>query len=107
MIYDVRIYNLKSGKLQEYMDAVREISLPLRRKNGVKLAGWYYTDIGPSNQVIHIWAYESYAHMEKAREAIEADPIWTEKYVPLVEPLIESGADQIMKPADFFPGPKD
>ena len=47
MIYDVRIYNLKSGKLQEYMDAVREISLPLRRKNGVKLAGWYYTDIGP------------------------------------------------------------
>ena len=105
MIYDVRIYNLKAGKLQEYLKAVKEISLPLRRKNGVKLAGWYYTDIGPSNQVIHIWAYESFAHMEKARGTIEADPIWTDKYVPLVEPLIESGSDQIMRAADFSPEP--
>ena len=44
---------------------------------------------------------------KRLEKRLRQNPIWTEKYVPLVEPLIESGSDQIMKPADFFPGPKD
>jgi len=107
MIYDVRTYVIKPGKLQEYMKAVREVSLPLRRRNGVKLAGWYYTDTGPTNQVIHIWAYESLAEMEKAKAVIESDLIWTDKYIPLVQPLVESISSQIMSAADFSPEPKD
>ena len=47
MIYDVRIYDLKHGKVNEYMDAVREVALPLRKEYGVELAGWFYTIIGP------------------------------------------------------------
>ena len=105
MIYDVRIYNLKPGKLSEYMKAVREIGLPTRNDHGVKLAGWYYMDIGKSNQIMHIWAYESLAHMEKARAEVEADPRWHEQYIPTVMPLIESSFDQIMRAADFSPEP--
>ena len=47
MIYDVRTYDLKMGKVQDYMDAVREVALPLRKENGINLAGWFYTIIGP------------------------------------------------------------
>ena len=56
MVYDVRIYDLKHGKVNEYMDAVREVGLPLRKSYGVELTGWVYTIIGPITQVIHIWA---------------------------------------------------
>ena len=66
MIYDVRTYDLKHGKVNEYMDAVREVALPLRKEYGVELAGWFYTIIGPITQIIHIWAYDSLAHMEES-----------------------------------------
>ena len=46
MIYNMRIYDLKPGCVPQYMDAVREVALKIRQENGVKLAGWYYTDIG-------------------------------------------------------------
>ena len=39
MIYDMRTYDLNPGALQAYMDAVREVALPLREDNGIKLAG--------------------------------------------------------------------
>ena len=56
------------------MDAVREVALPIRQENGVKLAGWYYTDIGKLNRVVHIWAYDDLAHFDKARTAVTSDP---------------------------------
>jgi len=103
MIYDVRTYDLKMGKVQDYMDAVREVALPLRKENGINLAGWFYTIIGPITQVIHIWAYESLAHMEEAKAKVEDDPRWTGEYLPRVQPLIATARDQIMKAADFAP----
>ena len=74
MIYDMRTYDLNPGALQAYMDAVREVALPLREDYGVKLAGWYYTDIGKLNRVVHIWAYRDYTHFDQARQAVRSDP---------------------------------
>ena len=71
----------------------------------MKLAGWFYTIIGPITQVIHIWAYESLAHMEEAKGNVEADPRWAAEYLPRVQPLLVSARDQIMKAADFAPQP--
>ena len=65
MIYNMRIYDLKPGAVPEYMEAVRKLALKIREDHGIKLAGWYYTDIGPQNRVVHIWAYEDYAHYER------------------------------------------
>ena len=53
-----------------------------REDHGVKPAGWYYTDIGPLNRIVHIWAYQDYAHFQEAREAVRNDPRWTGEYLP-------------------------
>ena len=52
MIYDFRMYTFKPGGIPDYMAAVEELSIPIRAKYGVKLAGWYYSDIGELNQVV-------------------------------------------------------
>ena len=106
MIYDVRIYDLKPGKVEEYMAAVREVGLPVRESHGVKLAGWYYTEIGNLNQVIHIWAYQDIEDLENKFKAVGSDPRWVDEYIPRVRPLIASQRNQIMHGADFFPGPE-
>jgi hypothetical protein len=106
MIYDMRTYDLKPGTVAKYMDAVREVALKIREDHGVKLAGWYYTDIGQLNRVVHIWAYKDYAHFEKARDAVKNDPRWNRDYRPRIIDLIVAQQDMVMKGADFFQGPE-
>ena len=98
----MRTYDIAMGKTPEYMAAVREIALPVRESYGVKLAGWYYTDIGALNKVVHIWAYRDFAHFEEAREAFRTDERWVNEYVPRVKGIILRQENQIMQASDFF-----
>ena len=98
----MRTYDIAMGKTPEYMAAVREIALPVRESYGVKLAGWYYTDVGALNKVVHIWAYRDYAHFEEAREAFRTDERWVNDYVPRVKGIVLRQENQIMRASDFF-----
>ena len=98
----MRTYDIAMGKTPEYMAAVREVALPVRESYGVKLAGWYYTDIGALNRVVHIWAYRDYAHFEEAREAFRTDERWLNDYVPRVKGIVLRQENQIMRASDFF-----
>ena len=102
MIYDMRTYDIAMGKTPEYMAAVREVALPVRETYGVKLAGWYYTDIGALNKVVHIWAYRDFAHFEEAREAFRTDERWLNDYVPRVKGIVLRQENQMMRASDFF-----
>ena len=57
MIYEIRTYNLKLGQLQEYWKRFSE-KLPGRQEFS-KLGGHWYTEVGPLNQMVAIWPYES------------------------------------------------
>ena len=102
----MRVYDLQPGSVPQYMAAAGEVGLKIRQEHGVKLAGWYYTDVGPLNRVVHIWAYNDYTHFQEARAAVTGDPRWSNDYVPRVRGLIVRQQDMIMQGADFFPGPQ-
>jgi hypothetical protein len=106
MILDQRIYDLFPGKVPDYMAAVRELALPIRRKYGVLLASWYYTEVGKLNRVYHTWAYRDWQHFAEAKEQVRKDPDWVQKYVPRVLPLIQRQRNQIVLAADFSPVPQ-
>ena len=103
MIYDFRVYTLKPGATADYRAGVKELSLPIRQRHGVALAGWYWSEIGALNQGIHIWGYENTKHMEKAKHAFHTDPEWTEKYIPRALGLVESQKTSTMNTSDFAP----
>ena len=98
----MRTYDIAMGKTPEYMAAVRDVALPVRESYGVKLAGWYYTDIGALNKVVHIWAYRDFAHFEEAREAFRTDERWLNDYVPRVKGIVLRQENQIMRASEFF-----
>jgi hypothetical protein len=104
-VYDFRMYTLKPGSTPDYMAAVRELALPIRQKYGVKLAGWYYSDIGDLNQVVHIWWFRDHAHMAEAKAKVAADPDWTQKYLPRVREFIVAQKTYLMLSPDFAPEP--
>ncbi len=74
MIFEVRTYRLKPGSLPEAIKRFGE-GYEYRKKYS-ELAAFFYTEIGPLNQIIHIWPYESLEHRTAVRAEAAAEPNW-------------------------------
>ena len=67
MIYEHRTYTVQHGTMDEYLERYEKFALPIQLKHLGRLLGFFVSEIGPLNQVIHIWAYDSLADREKRR----------------------------------------
>ena len=80
MIYEVRTYDLKPGAVEQAEEAFAE-ALPYREKYS-PIAAFWHTDIGPLNQIIHVWGYESLEERAKVRAAASKEANWPPKITP-------------------------
>ena len=98
MIHEIRTYNLKLGQLNEYWDRFSE-KLPGRQELS-KLGAHWYTEVGPLNQMVAVWPYESLEQRAEIRRAAEAgpNPIWP----PDTSDLIVSMVSEIFLPAPLW-----
>ena len=96
MIYEVRTYTLKPGGVPQFEANFAE-ALPHREKYS-KLAAFWHTEIGPLNQVIHVWPYADLDERTKIREEAGKDPNWP----PKSDGLIINMESEIFIPADFM-----
>jgi NIPSNAP len=102
MIVDVRTYTLVPRRMARYVELFETHALPVMRRHGLELLGYYVSQIGPLNQVVHLWRYDSLADMERKRAARDADPAWGE-YLSLTEGMVLMQDDKVMRPASFSP----
>lgn len=102
MHYEMRTYRLKVGALPDYLRLVRDIGLPVQRRHLGQLVGYFHTDIGPLNQVVHIWAYDGLDDRERRRNALAADPAW-QAFLPSLQALIDDMDNKILRPTEFSP----
>ena len=96
MIYEVRTYTLKPGGVAQFENNFAE-ALPHREKYS-KLGAFWHTEIGPLNQVIHVWPYENLAERTQVREGAGNDPNWP----PKSDGLILNMESEIFTPAEFM-----
>ena len=101
MIVEERIYRMKPGKALEYIKGYEQEGLAIQRPILGNLAGYYSTEIGPLNLVVHLWAYEDMADRAKRRAQLQADPRW-KAYLPKVSSFLEQQENRILIPAPFF-----
>ncbi len=80
MIYEVRTYDLKPGAVAQAEDAFAE-ALPHREKYS-PIAAFWHTEIGPLNQIIHVWGYENIEERNRIRGEAGKDPNWPPKITP-------------------------
>jgi hypothetical protein len=76
MIYEHRTYTLVHGTMADYLARYETHGLPVQMKHLGRLLGFFVSEIGPLNQVVHIWVYDSLADRERRRAAMDADPDW-------------------------------
>ncbi|HHW04072.1 MAG TPA: NIPSNAP family protein [Thermoanaerobacterales bacterium] len=99
--YEMRIYTIKAGQLGTYVKLFEEEGFPIISKYQ-KLVGYWYTDIGELNEVVHIWEYDSLDERAEKRKALYEDPEW-KKFTSKAFSLILSQKNKIMYPSNFSP----
>jgi hypothetical protein len=102
MIYEMRTYSIKIGKLQDYLKVFEEVGLPIISKYA-KLVGYWYTEIGELNQIVHIWEYPSLDVRAERRKALYNDQEWLETFIAHAMPMLEKQESKILYSANFSP----
>jgi hypothetical protein len=97
MIIEMRTYTLKPGTLAE-VEKRFEAALPNRLKHS-KLAAFWHTEVGPLNQIIHVWPYDSFEH----RNAVRAAAMKEEGWPPPNSEFTTNMQSEVFQPAPFSP----
>lgn len=96
MIFEFRTYDIKPGSLAEVEKRYGELYLEKRKKYSELFAFWH-TEIGPLNQIIHVWPYKDMEERDRIRSAAVKDKAWPP---PIGEFLVSQRTD-IFIPASF------
>src|SRR5579864_4285256 len=94
MIYEIRVYTLKPGCVAEYEKRFAE-AVEIRSKYS-PMYGMWHTEIGPLNQIVHIWAYDSLQQRADVRAAALKDT--SGKWPPNTNDLLVSQESDILNP---------
>lgn len=101
MLVEQRTYTTHPGKWREYLALYEEKGLAIQKEILGRMVGYYYTEFGPLNEIVHLWAYTDLNEREQRRAALAANKQW-QSYVSEMLPLLLKQESKILKPADFF-----
>jgi hypothetical protein len=99
-IVDIRTYTIRPRGVAEFLRLYEELALPIAVKHWGAPVAFYISEIGPLNQVIHIWEFESLADMERCRAAIGNDPEFG-KYLAATDGMIVAQEDRVVRRVAF------
>lgn len=100
MIYEIRTYRIAPGSLAEVEKRFGE-AYEYRKKYSPLTAFWH-TEIGPLNEIIHVWPYQDLA--ERAR--IRAEAVKAGHWPPAIQEFIREMRSEIVTPFSFVPEPQ-
>ena len=102
MIVEERTYTLKPGTVHVYYEDYNPRGLAIQTRILGNLIGYFHTEIGELNRVVHLWGYDSLAEREKRRKALFEDKDWLE-YLAQSPDVVVAMESRILVPAPFSP----
>jgi len=101
-IVEMRTYTLHPGKVPLYLEHYEKEGLEVQRRILGNLVGYYSSEIGTVNQIVHMWGYADLAERQRRRAELAAAPTW-KAYLPKILPLIQLMENKILIPTAFSP----
>lgn len=102
MIVEERTYTLHPGKVPVYLRLYEDEGLAIQTRILPRLVGYFSTDLGELNQIVHMWGYDDLAQRAQKRAELAADESW-KAFVVKLQPLIQRMESRILVPAPFSP----
>ena len=97
MIYEIRTYRIAPGSLAEVEKRFGE-AYEYRKKYS-ELTAFLHTEIGPLNEIVHIWGYPDLAERARVRSEAAKDTNWP----PKIGEFIREMRSEIIAPFAFVP----
>ena len=101
MYIDERIYTLHAGKVPVFLKLYEEEGMDIQVKILGKMMGYFYTEFGPLNQIVHMWGYDSLDDRMIRRRILLASEEW-KAYAAKMQPLVHHVENKLLVPAPFF-----
>ncbi|MEH6517121.1 MAG: NIPSNAP family protein [Halioglobus sp.] len=101
MFVEERIYTLIPGGANEFLKLYEEEGMSVQLRYLKKLVGYYRAEFGPLNQIVHLWAHETFEQRLINRDEMRADPEF-QAYWSKVKKLVVKQESKILLPAKFF-----
>ncbi|HKC97259.1 MAG TPA: NIPSNAP family protein, partial [Methylomirabilota bacterium] len=100
MIYEIRTYQIAPGSLAEvekrFGDAYQY------RKKYSELTAFLHTEVGPLNEIVHIWGYKDLPDRARVRGEASKEANWP----PKIQEFIRQMRSEIVVPFSFIPEPQ-
>ena len=101
MFVEQRLYTFAPGKSGEFNKLYEEEGRAAQERHLGRPVGYYYSEIGPLNQVMTLWAYATLNERVERRERLFNDPDWI-SFLAKARALVVTQETRILKPASFF-----
>ena len=104
-LYELRTYTLQVGKMAEAVGIYQAYGWPAFQKvGGDKLIGYFMSDVGTLNQLVHLWKFEDDADRRRHWQAVYGSPDFQE-FARRVRPLIQLQENKLLQAAPWGPHP--
>jgi len=105
MIYELRIYEAIPGKLPALNERFAKITMGYFEKYGLKMVGFWTDEVGMSNRLTYLLAFDDMAARDKAWAGFRADPERLKAFAETEKdgPLVARVTNTIMRPTAYSP----
>jgi len=105
MIYELRIYEAIPGKLPALNERFAKITMGYFKKYGLKVVGFWTDEVGMSNRLTYMLAFDDMAQRDRAWAGFRADPERLKAFAETEKdgPLVARVTNTIMRPTAYSP----
>jgi hypothetical protein len=106
-LYELRTYTLYVGKMAEATKLYTELGFPALDKGGhaKNLVGYFVSDVGTINQIVHLWKFKDDAHRREHWKAVFANKDFVEGFASKFRPLVMTQEVKLLHAAPWGPHP--
>jgi NIPSNAP len=98
MIHELRTYTLKPGTQAQYLKLSGEVGRKIRGDKFGKQEGFWFTEFGTLNQLVHLWSFADLNERDRLRGLLAKDEAWNKEYIPQVRPFLLAQENKILSP---------
>ena len=105
-LYELRTYTLYVGKMSEAVKLYQELGFPAMQKgeHDKNLIGYFQSDVGTINQIIHLWKFEDDAARRKFWQSLFANADFM-NFAGKFRPLVMTQEVKLLLAAPWGPHP--
>lgn len=101
-LVELREYSLPPGAAKPFLSIYEARGWPIQSHILGTCLGWYSTDVGDVNGLVHLWAYADAQDRDTRRQRLSENPSWN-SFLAEVRPYLVSMRSRLLRPASFTP----